>query len=119
MREMIVLYDKVAPADIDIVLKMHDDTLRGEGLVHFFSSNLDGLDPAPEARGQYGDRVAFFINAADDLSRIAAIIVEIVGLRADHVLHGQTSMSKVDILGHFHFLQQFEERIPFIPGKMS
>ena len=62
------------------------------------------------------DVVARLPDAAGDLARVAAVVVVLVGDRADHPLDGEAAVVEVAVAGDLDRLEVLEQRRPVVPG---
>ena len=66
-------------------------------------------------RGQHDDLVARLEDAAGDLAGVAAVVVELVGLRAHDVLHREAGVDQVAVGGDVHVLEVVHQRRAVVP----
>src|SRR5688572_29322117 len=96
-------YDRVAPADIDVVGQMNDNTLGGKRCFYLLATDLQIRNCCLNTLRQNGYPVSFFIHTADDSACIPAVVMKLVCLGPDHKLYLKTGVLQVDIVYSLYF----------------
>ena len=107
--------DHVAARHVDVVLEPDGDRHRRVGLVELPVEQVDALDPRGHAAGQHDHLVARLEYAAGHQTAVAAVVVVLVGLRADDVLDREADVDQVTVGGHVDVLEVVQERRAFVP----
>ena len=107
--------DHVAAGDVDVVLEAHGHRHRRERLGDLLVEQVDARDLRGHAAGQHDDLVAGLEDAAGDHAAVAAVVVVLVGLRADDVLHREADVDQVAVGGDVDVLEVVHQRRAGVP----
>ena len=111
--------DEVAARDVEVVLEQQGHRHRREGGVERAVEGLDGGDARRPPGGEDHDLVAGAQHAAGHLPGVAAVVVVLLGLRADHPLHGEARVVEVARRGDLDRLEVVQQRRSLVPGHVG
>ena len=113
---LICFHERVAPADVYLVVQTDGDALWSVSLVEAFTSEVNALYGAFQSRRQYAYTVSRTDDATADASCITTVVREILADGADDILYRIAKEVAHSLVSHGYSLEIVEQGFTLVPG---